>query len=374
LGTAWKDLSPETRAQINEKRKHKYRQLPEAEKAVIQEASKARYTKVAKPDKFYLTKDDGKQVVLDDPEMVQWLNRLNLNVRRKKAKFQNRIERIQAWRDAGGLYPSPNIQDKMEITELFAKIAHILGRRCCQCGDWKVFDWSWRITRKDDFLAFVHFTKRDYERVLQQPSDYCMYCIRCTFDLRIFTFSWLFSPYSNRNSACTVSNDIGGERYANWRIIWPAMYPHDTELFRRIRQGYIKSLTCGIRGPDGNFLPTFLRKSQYYGWVGLQPRDLHPIVMARVAAEYSRLNPSTDTDFWGIGRDFNRDNKSDIDITDGLKRFLKEIPPGWQKQRNQNPQASPSQSPQSPEPLTTLVPPTPASTVALIGSCSTGSR
>lgn len=350
MATDWKTLSPEKRAELNEKAKHKYRQLDPEKKAAKQEAAKARYTPVAKPDRFFLTKEDGKQVTIDDPDMVAWLHRLDLKVRRKKTRFQNRIDRIQAWRDAGGLYPSPNIQDKMDTTELWARIAHILGRRCVQCGDWKVFDFSWRITRKDDFLAFVHFTKEDYEQVLRSHKDYCLYCPTCTFDLRIFTFSWLFSPYSTRNTGGNIAPDLGGERYANWRVIWPAMYPENAKLFPKIRQGYIRSLTCGIRGPDGNFLPTFLRKSQYYGWVGLQPRDLSPITMARVAAEYSRLNPSTDTDFWGIGRDFNETNQSDIDISDGLKRFLKEIPPGWQKQRNANPQ---QQTPLSPESLTT---------------------
>jgi hypothetical protein len=359
LATDWKTLTPERRAELNNKRKHKYRQLSEDKKDVYRGAARSRYTPVAKLDRFYLTKEDGKQVTIEDPDMVAWLHKLDLRVRRKKTRFQNRIDRIQAWRDAGGLYPSPNIQDKMEVTELWAKIAHVLGRRCCQCGDWKVFDFSWRITRQDDFLAFVHFTKEDYEKVLLRPTDFVMYCIRCSYDLRLFTFSWLFSPYSPRNSGVDIAPDLGGELYENWRIIWPAMYPADKELFPRIRQGYIKSLTCGIRGPNGQFLPTFLRKSQYYGWVGLQPRDLSPITMARVAAEYSRRYPSTDTDFWGIGRDFNNSNKSDIDISDNLKRFLKEIPPGWQKQRNENQSSHPS-----PECLTTLAGPTPASTLA----------
>lgn len=309
MATDWKTLTPEQKAEINAKRRAKYSSLESEAKSSIRERAKLRYIPVCRPQTYSLRNEDGSTRTIDNPEMVEWLYQIDLRIKRRKSRFQNRIDRIQAWVKAGGLYPWPSLQDKMDLTRTWHQIATILGRKCCQCGTTKVFDFSWRLTRKDDFLAFVPFKKEAYDRVLRAPNEYCLYCIHCTFDLRIFTFAWIFSPYSPRNNPALEPCHIAGPKYADWNSgRWREMYPHDAELIQRIRQGRIKSLTCGIR-KGGKFINTFIRKNQYYGWAGLQPRDLAWETMEEIRSEESRRNPSIDTSFWAIGHLENKKRK-----------------------------------------------------------------
>jgi hypothetical protein len=345
----WKLASPEEIEERNRKQRERYAKLDSEAKAKVirrvmdrqvsltveqRELKKKTQRKPKVPKLSYIKMPDGTWKELTHPDWEKWIARKKKKMDAHKRTFMSKLDRIQAWQQAGGLFPWPNLIDKMEVTRLWIRIAHLLGRKCCQCQDWKMFDFSWRLTHKDDFLAFVPFKKEAYEQVLRNINDYELYCLRCAFDLRIFTFGWIFSPYSSRNNGLEPVY-TGGPKYPNWTAKWPIMYPPGRALYDKIRAREIKSLTCGIIGPDGNFLETFIRKNQYYGWVGLQPRDFSWHTMDQARHFYSRLNPSVDVDFWGAGREDGRDlseAKIGYDaLGDETKRFLTEVKPVWEK-------------------------------------------
>lgn len=308
MATQWKSLSAEQKDAIRKRRKELY-------------ASKVSESK----KQWFMVNQDGSTTQVMNKDMNNHLDHTATKVRRHQTAFNKRLEEIQKWRDEGGLFPWPNLKKKMEVTRLWVRIAHTLGRKCSECGTIEVFDFSWRLTRKDDFLAFVPFQKEAYEKVLAAPEQYELFCIKCCFDLRIFTFSWIFSPYSPRNGGHV---DIVGDTYRSWPRRWLEMYPAEPELTKRIREGRIKSLTCGMRGPDGNFLPTFVRKSTWHSHVGVTPRDLAFHVMAQAGEYYSRLNPSVSVRNWGLGSETDArltESKSGYDaLGEDLKRFLRE--------------------------------------------------
>jgi hypothetical protein len=259
-----------------------------------------------------------------------------------------RLERAYQWSQAGGLFPWPRYIDKVEVTHLWMKIAHRLGRRCWQCGETECIDKYWRLTRKDDILAFVHFKKGAYEGVLRELDKHCLLCIKCYHDLRIYTFAWIFSPYSPRNvndRAHYPLNQKGlhtrfslGTRYENWMKILPEMYPPGRLLFDKIKSGKIRSLTCGIIGPDGKFMETFIRKSKFHKWVGTQRRPLAIFATDQARHFYRKLYPNVKVGNWGDGDDSHRNlsyEKTGYDaLGDDMRKFFTEEPPVWEKLRN----------------------------------------
>lgn len=354
MATNWKSASSEMIAERNRKRRERYAQLDLASKERLLR-EQAHYRVKLSPEErqrredarvsrssgstFSLTNPDGSVLPITNPDMVAHLQRAEARVSTRKTSFQKKIDRIQAWRDDGGGFPWPSLQDKAEITCLWIKIAHLLGRKCHQCGESENWDFSWRITRKDDFLAFVPFQKAAYTKVLRDPDQYCIYCLHCSFDLRLLCFSYIFSPHSPRNAPTVEHGDFVGPRFADWAALLPAMYPRGFEqLANRIECGAIKSLSCGIKGPHGRFVRTFIRKNQFHAWVGLQPRDFSWHCMVQVREFYSRLNPSVDCDYWGFGRFTGEQNltveNSGWDAVDeNTKQFLREVPAKWERKK-----------------------------------------
>lgn len=339
MATDWKLASPEQIAARNAKRREAYAKLDLEKKLAVQKAAKEQGYKRKKPTvprTSWLQQPDGTWKELTHLDWVKWIDRKKKKMDAHKKVFMAKLDRYQAWQRAGGLFPWPNLQDKAEVSKLFVRIMHLLGRKCCHCQDWKMFDFSWRLTRKDDFLAFVPFRKDAYEKVLKNIDQYCVYCLRCAFDLRIYTFAWIFDPRSPRNNP-NVTRYTFGDKYPNWHKYCATIYPPSRELFDRIRDGRVKSLTCGIIGPDGHFMETFIRKNQYYGWVGSQPRDFSWHTLDQARHFYTRLNPSADVSFWGAGDESGRDLSFETTKWDALgedtRRFLREVKPAWEKLR-----------------------------------------
>lgn len=175
---------------------------------------------------------------------------LERRVNRRKEQFIQKAEFIQEWRKEDTI-PWPSLAKRIQVTRLWYQIASRIGLTCHQCKTTEVLPSMWRITRVDDFLAFVPFQKEAYERVLQRPQDFRIYCPCCTFDLRIAAFASIFSPYT-------------------YTGIFDSMYPRGAKLIEYIKQGRIHSLTC-----DNGLL----RKNPYHDYVGSVPT---PIVQIEI--------------------------------------------------------------------------------------------
>lgn len=283
--------------------------------------------------KDFVLHDDVRGDINIHPSWTPTLTRLDKKVKAHKKAWATKCERIVAWEKAGGWYPSPNIQDKIETTELFAKIMHIKGRRCVQCGTHDMHDFNWRITRKDDFWAFVPFQKSAYQTVFRNLDKYDIYCPICAFDISLFTFYWVFGPKSPRLNPGCPEQDIGGPKYQNWNKIWPTMYPVGNEaLMNKIRRGAIKSISCQMINGKGQQIDSIIRKKKFHSDVKLEPRDFHCLIMEEVGQLYIDNFPKG---FWkgvgwdppmnNIGRSRERNPKL---MSDDLKNFILTVPMG----------------------------------------------
>lgn len=349
MSTDWKSLSPEKKAELNAKRRERYANLGSEHKAKIQSKALETYHSRSE-DQKQARRLKEKQPILHNWRDTDtgtilpssWDEKLTGIKRRmdaRKSRLMKKLDRYTAWRKAGGLFPWPSLEDKMVATRLFLKIMHIKGRRCTHCGSKNFVDYNWRITRNDDFLAFVGFKTRDYERVLKNMDDYSVYCFKCAWDIAFFSFCWIFDPRSPRNSDKYPNKSIGGPKYRNWDKIWPVMYPPTHRaLCDKIIRGEIKSLTCGIIMPDGRFKETFVRKNQYYNWVKFEPRQLSFHVTDQARHFYQKLRPEVQCCWWGDGaetgfRDLSIEKIGQDFVGDDLRRFLTEVPPGWQEMK-----------------------------------------
>lgn len=180
---------------------------------------------------------------------------LERRVNRRKEQFIHRAETLQDWRKTDTI-PWPSLAKRIQVTRLWYQITGKVGLVCYNCQTTQVLPSMWRITRVDDFLAFVPFQKEAYERVLQRPQEFAIYCPCCTFDLRISAFASIFSPYDR---GITGATDI-----------FRSMYPRGPKLIEYINQGRIRSLTC-----DNGLL----RKNPYHDYVGSVPA---PIVQIEI--------------------------------------------------------------------------------------------
>lgn len=350
----WNKATPEQIEKRNAQRRERYSRLNAGKKAAI--IAKASEYREALPEdrkeairerrripdelrggsKNFILHTEGQEDVEVSEAMTPLLNRLKKKIDAHKIAWAAKCKRIIEWREAGEKYPWPSAQDKMVITELFAKIMHIKGRRCCQCGCYNMWDFSWRITRKDDFWAFQPFQKKTYENILRDPAAYDIYCLHCAWDLSIYTFYYIFGPRSPRNEPTRVREpnwNIGGPRYANWDKIWPIMYPPTWEaLSAKIKRGEIKSMSCTMINAKGQRIDTFLKKKGFHTWVKNTPRDFNCMVMEEVGQFYMDTYPAGDWRYvgWNDPADdlSNSRRREPKLMTDDLKRWLLATPMG----------------------------------------------
>lgn len=286
MATNWKTLSEEQKQAIKEKKRVKYAALPKEDKQKLIDAVTERRASLPEeqkeeekakrrlqcPKQYFVHKSTG-NVTITDPSMVALLWKLDKRQQRRKAAFDGRMKEIQEWRDAGGLFPWPNLKKKMHATQLFLQAKVAMGGRCANCGtDEGPLEWCWRISPKTDFLAFVGSSVADMERVLAAPDKYEMHCLHCAMDLKLYVFAWIFSPYSLRNGG-RIANPFG-PKYPSWpeKMLW--MYPIGNALFDRIDSGEIKSLKHKLVTATGKVITKFLRKVHYYSTIGSYPRKL----------------------------------------------------------------------------------------------------
>jgi len=287
LATKWSDLSDEKKAEINEKRRQKYAALDEEKKEAKIEASKQRYASLSDeqkeeelrkrrikcPERYLLSNAIGTETVIENPDMVKKLWELDKRAQRRKAAFESRMKETQEWLDAGGLFPWPSMRRKIEATRLFLQVKEALGCKCANCGTSECLEFCWRISPKQDYLAFVGSRLEDMQRVLKNPSQYEMFCLHCALELKLWCFAWIFSPYSLRNDPI-AGLDPFGPKYPGWLEKAKWMYPPGKAIEERIDNGAIKSLQYKVRYKDGSMIYGFLRKVQYYSTIGSYPRKL----------------------------------------------------------------------------------------------------
>lgn len=289
MATKWADLSDEQKTAINQKRREKYAALENEKKLLKREAARQRFEAMPKEDReeynrkrrvqcptydsYTLTRPDGTVRIFEGPEWDKSLWKLDKRIKRHKQGFENRMKEIQEWRDAGGLFPWPSMRRKMEATRLFLQVKEKLGGCCSQCGTTNCLEFSWRISPKTDYMAFVGSRTEDMERVLKNPDAYAMYCLHCTFDLRIYCFAWVFSPHSPRNNPESKLKQFH-PKYANWEETVKWMYPPGKALEERIDNGVVKSLKYKVPYKDGTMIYGFLRKDRYHDYIGANPRKL----------------------------------------------------------------------------------------------------
>lgn len=233
-----------------------------------------------------------------NPDTYAMVRRLERKIKARKKAKDLYWNRIQEWKKqdpayytegpkCAGLYPHPHAQDKIVVTELFAKFLHIKGRRCKQCGCHNMWDFSWKITLAKDVLAWQYFSLHNLTSMLKNPEAYDLYCVRCSWDISLWAFSWIFSPYSLRNNPTRAPYSIGGPGYENWDKIFPEMYPAGWgPITDRIKSGALQSLSCQIVGPGGYKIDTILRKKEWNGKVKFFTHDFHHSTMQEVAALY----------------------------------------------------------------------------------------
>lgn len=291
MATVWKNLTPEQKDELNAKRRSKRATATPEVRDAVREADRARKPASPGPTSFNIRNPDGTYREVHNPEMAKLFTRLNRRVELRKARFKGRCARIQKWQESGGQFPWPSMQDKLEATGFWNAVANVLGRKCSCCeiaGPEDHPDTYWRLTRKDDFLAFVGHSKSEYLKVLRSPGEYQLYCLWCVTDLRITCFAWIYSPDSSRNGGRSGFADMAAPKYRKLAPIFETIYPTgDTALRSRIQAGAIRSLSCEITNSSGDVIPSLIRKKQYHAWVGQQPRicfnipDYTPIVDSR---------------------------------------------------------------------------------------------
>ena len=287
MATKWADLSDEQKAAINQKRRDKYTALEQEKKEQKQTAARERFAQMTEeerqvynekrkkqcPTEYYINTITGSVRVERDPVAVREWWEVDKKARRREAFFAGRVKEIQEWLNAGGLYPWPSMQRKIEATRLFLQVKQALGSKCANCGTSECLEFSWRISPKEDYLAFVGSRSEDMQTVLKNPQKYEMFCLCCALDLKLYCFAWIFSPYSLRNDPKTGLNPFG-PKYPGWveRCRW--MYPSGKAIEERIDNGAIKSLKYKVKYKDGTMIYGFLRKVQYYSNIGSYPRKL----------------------------------------------------------------------------------------------------
>lgn len=350
MATNWKLLSDEQKAEINRKRRENYSKLDLGALSKIQQKSREYFQNQTPEEKearneakrTQLSKNldafdkgniywEGKTLITD-PDLRAMLLRINRKMVRRKENWLKRMEVLTEWAQKGGPFPWPNLVQKAKVTELWLRTIMTLGRSCSCCGTTEMFDFSWRVVPKHDTLCFTPFTEKAYTRVVNNIKDYELLCLKCAFDLKIHLFAWIFSPYSPRN--CTDPNKVVPMftygRYTKWKELAPVMYPSGYDaLAKKIHAGEIRSMTCGIKGSDGKFLRTFIRKNQYYGWVGLQPTDFNHHVVIQAKYLLQAKNPSGDYRYWGWGEtpwetNMLAENCGWDALSDSTKRFVEE--------------------------------------------------
>jgi hypothetical protein len=257
LATKWSELSQEQKDEKNAKRRAKRAALSLEEKEAIRAADRARKPKMSPGERLE--------------------SRLIAGYNRRISRFKGRAARIMKWHANGckGLWPA--LEDKLQLTGFYRAVLRVLGRKCCHCGythPHSLMDKFWRITRKEDFLAFVGHRTEEYKRVLRNPEDYQIYCLWCAADLRLRTDCWLLSPYSARNGGPTECASILGKGYSSLAPIWEAMYPKGDEALRkRIQAKAIRSLICEVTNYQGERVRAPIMKNRYHAWVFSQPRS-----------------------------------------------------------------------------------------------------
>lgn len=290
MATKWSELPQDEKDQINAKRREQYNNGPADAKAAKQAAAR---------DSFAGKTDEAKEARNAKRRKLQCtghpeIDRLIRKVGRRKMAFQRRMDRIMEWRKSGAKFPWPNLQDKMELTERYMQVLHTLERRCSLCKTHKCFDFSWRITRRDDLLAFVPFSLPALKQVLLHPKQYEIFCHVCAFNVKLWAFAWIFSPKSLSPFPHTQ---------AEWNARLATMYPKNRiELYQKIDQGTISSLIYKQRLADGKYHPTFLRKNHWYDYTVESPRDLCLLTCeaARRVLNLEGLWPG-ETCFYGAG-------------------------------------------------------------------------
>lgn len=285
MATDWKTLTPEQKAEVNERRRAAYaaKDFAEKERLRLHKRSVAQIVAERKGD-FRFTPDARR------PERRREtpIERIRRRVDARKRNLHAKLSRYQEWRAAGGKFPWPRLQDKIHLTGLWLQIREHLTC-CASCGKSKQIEWAWKLTRKDDFFAFVGFTKREYDGVLANPQQYEIYCVKCAYDLRIHAFAWVFSPHSQRNNP--ENPRIEYPKYAAIMRRIQAQYPANDVLKERIRNRTIRSLIFdevhGKRIP-GLF---FLRRRQYHTHVTHNPRELYWPLVTEHGSRNSRPTP-----------------------------------------------------------------------------------
>ena len=100
-------------------------------------------------------------------------------------------------------------------------------------------------------------------------------------------------------------------------------------ISERIDRREIRSFTNSFRYSDGRTRHAFIRKNQYYGWVGLQPRDLCGYTVVQGREIYLQANPSSNAQYWGMGYT-DSDNYLTVEqsgwdaLSETTKRFIQE--------------------------------------------------
>lgn len=340
--------SSEKREQEQKRKQEQYHNLSPEDRELLrlkkQESralSKAALVNTGIPDengilhwkRVKFTDENGEVHYFYDDESWNFVTRKERKIKAHKDRWLAYIKRLQDHWLAGDKYPGVYAQDKIKVTELFAKVLHIKGRRCKQCGCHNMWDFSWKITLARDVMAWQPFKESTFQRALRNPEEFDLYCIRCSWDISLWAFYWVFSPYSLRNNPEGPAKSIGGPRYDNWDRIFPVMYPAGWDAISgRIKRGIIKSLTCQIVGPGGYKIDTFLRKNQFHGWAKFQTHDFHHSTMQEVAALYMDNFP--DLEYRMMGHE-----SIEIDITyvrrrkacfmsEDLRRFILTTPMG----------------------------------------------
>lgn len=330
----------------------RYHNLPKEKKQYIVERAKNKRISqfLGEPGERYLDflQADGTWIrnYNPDPEFYLFHKRKQVQMDARKAALQARMDRVTAWRredpayydpelgpDWAGLYPMPKTQDRIKTTELFAKVLHIKGRRCKQCGCHNMWDFSWKITRADDLLAWQYFSDANLTAILKDPNAYDIYCIKCSWDLSLWAFSWIFSPYSHRNDPTRKLRTLEGTPYEGWDEIFQQMYPAGWDsITARIKSGAIKSLSCQVVGPKGHKIDTILRKKEWHGYVKFTTHNFHASTMQEVAALYMDNFPEMEYRMIGhnnIEEDITyvRRRKS-LFMSEDLRQFLLNTPMG----------------------------------------------
>lgn len=268
--------------------------------------------------------------------------RVKLRVARYKVRRLKRIDYIRYCKSLG-LFPG--FVDRLRTTDLYIRFLVTLGPKCCYCG--KTDEWGirWRIALKDDPCFVLPWKLWAYEKAWREgPEKWQIWCRTCHIYLWRLTWVWLFTPYCPRRWEANRHwiekkgwrrQDFRDEAVSErWRPLWRFVkdfYPSDDE------QLYVRDFPhlwswWYVKGERVR-RPYIRHRPGPYKWRHdlQQPAEY---LIEEAATYYKSLYPEADVAHWGrldpARQVFAKRNFRSF-ITDDLKEFLKNNPPGGAK-------------------------------------------